>query len=155
VIRAAAEADIADIVRIINLAYRVEDFFIEGDRTDDDGVRAMLASGRVLVLDEDGAVTGCVYLKLAGDRGYFGPLAVDPTRQGGGRARALIVAVEDECRAAGARHLDLTIVSVRPELAAFYERFGFRPDGTAPFSDGTKLKMPCHFILYSKRLDDA
>jgi len=149
-LRAAGPDDVPELVRIINLAYRVEDFFVHGDRTDAGEVRRKL--GGFLVLEEEGGITGCVWLEIADGRGYFGPLAIDPARQGGGRARALIDAVEDACRAAGVRHLDLTVVSVRPELVPFYERLGFQLSGTAPFPDPEKLKMPCHFILYSKVL---
>src|SRR5262249_46709606 len=145
-LRAAGPGDIPGLVRIINLAYRVAGFFVHGDRTDADEGPGKL--GGFPWLAGGGAGTACAWAAGGDGRGYFGPLAIDPARQGGGRARALIDAVEDACRAASVRHLDLTVVSVRPELVPFYERLGFQPSGTAPFPDPEKLKMPCHFIIY-------
>jgi GNAT superfamily N-acetyltransferase len=154
-VRAAGPDDAPAIVTLVNRAYRVEDFFIDGDRTDEAEVRAKMERGRWLVLEEDDGPSGCVYVEITGDRVYFGPLAIDPARQGGGRGRALIAAVADLGRAAGARHLDLTVVSVRTELIPFYERLGFHPVGTAPFSDTAKLKQPCHFIHYTREIGEG
>src|SRR5262249_33851209 len=155
VIRIARTDDIPAIVRLVNLAYRVEEFFVEGDRTDEAEIRRLLDRGAFLLLDEDGALAGCVYVAIADGRGYLGLLAVDPARQGGGRGRRPVAAVEGRCRAAGARPLDLTVVNLRAELPPFYERLGFRQAGTAPFPDDARKKLPCHFLLYTKPLDDA
>jgi N-acetylglutamate synthase-like GNAT family acetyltransferase len=152
-IRAAGSDDAAAIAGLVNRAYRVEEFFVEGDRTDAAEVRRLLADGAFLLLEEEGALAGCVYLKIADGRGYLGLLAVDPARQGGGRGRSLVGAVEEACRAAGARHLDLTVVNLRLELPPFYERLGFRRAGTAPFPDDARVKQACHFVRYTKPLD--
>jgi N-acetylglutamate synthase-like GNAT family acetyltransferase len=152
-VRTADPADAPAIAGLVNRAYRVEDFFIDGDRTDETEVGAKMATGRWLVLEEDGALVGCVYVEITGDRVYFGPLAIDPARQGGGRGRTLIDAVAGLGRAAGARHLDLTVVSVRAELVPFYQRLGFRPVGTSPFPDTDKLKQPVHFVHYTRPIE--
>ncbi|HUQ47725.1 MAG TPA: hypothetical protein VM053_05695 [Gemmatimonadaceae bacterium] len=47
--------DIPELVRIINLAYRVEDFFIDGDRTNEADVRSRLETPGAcfIVVDSD------------------------------------------------------------------------------------------------------
>lgn len=41
--RVATRADVSEIVRVTNVAYRVEDFFIDGDRTCADEVSEKIA----------------------------------------------------------------------------------------------------------------
>jgi hypothetical protein len=61
-------------------------------------------------------------------------------------------AAEEECRAAGARGIDLQIVSLRTELPEYYRRFGYEENGTAPFPPHAQPKQACHFIKMSKEL---
>ena len=155
--RAAVEADVPELVRLINRAYVVEEFFVAGDRTTAAQVRdRMSRTGACFLTIEDhesrARLAGCVWVEVRGDRGYFGMLAVDPERQGRGLARLLIAAVEDHCLAAGCRFLDISVVNLRTELPAFYRQFGFAPYGTAPFHDPEKLTRPAHLVLMTKPL---
>lgn len=154
--REATVADVPEVVRVVNLAYRVEDFFIDGDRTDaaDVGARIARSDAGFLVLDGDrpGELVAAVYVELRGERGYFGLLSVDPAAQGRGHARRLIAGVEAHCRARGCTTLDLDVVDLRTELPPFYLRFGFTRIGTAPFKDLHKLKRPASMVLMSKPL---
>lgn len=152
-IREAAAADAAELATLINLAYRVEDFFIDGNRTDAEDVIAHLRSGLFLIAEQDARLVGAVYVELRGDaRGYFGMLSVDPAVQGGGIGRKLIAAAENLCRARGCRIMELQVVDLRTELPPFYRRFGYEVSGTAPFPDVAKKKRACAFILMSKPL---
>jgi GNAT superfamily N-acetyltransferase len=155
-VREGTPGDVPELVRVINRAYRVEDFFVRGDRVNAADVTSRLATPGAAFLVIDGAAPGsldaAVCVQLRGDRGYFGLLAVDPDRQGHGLARELIAAVEARCRAAGCRHLDLDVVDLRTELPPFYARLGFAPSGTAPFKDADKLKRPASLIVMSKPL---
>ena len=155
-IRSAAPPDVAELVRVINLAYRVEDFFITGNRTNESDVRARLAkanAGFLVVEDPPGRLSGAVYVEVRGERGYLGMLSVDPPCQNRGIGRRLIAAVEARCRQAGCRYLDLDVVNLREELPAFYERFGFALTGvTAPFPDPHKLRRDAHLVIMSKPL---
>ena len=157
--RVAVEADIPEVVRLINRAYVVEEFFVAGDRTNPSQVRERMSRpGACFLAAQDPEVperlAGCVWVEVRGDRGYFGMLGVDPDRQGRGVARLLIAAVEDHCRAAGCRFLDISVVNLRTELPAFYRQFGFAPYGTAPFHDPDKLTRPAHLVLMTKPLVD-
>jgi GNAT superfamily N-acetyltransferase len=154
--RIATADDVAALVLVINAAYRVEDFFVRGDRTSEEDVQARLAApnGAFLVVDAPGdhMLAGAVYVEIRGDRGHFAMLAVDPARQKQGIARTLVHAVEAHCLAAGCRYLDIDVVNLRRELPPFYDKLGFVPHGTAPFPDATKLRQAAHVVLMTKPL---
>ena len=145
-----AEAHEADeILRVTNAAYAVEKFFIESDRLDAEGLGRLLAKGVFLVA---GGMAGCVYVELRGERAYFGPLSVDPARQGNGTGKLLVKAAEDYARTHGCRFMDLRIVNLREELPAFYRKLGYAETGTEPFPETELTKLPCHLICMSKEL---
>jgi predicted N-acetyltransferase YhbS len=146
-------ADAKSIARLINAAFNPERFYIDGDRTNAEKIRALMDKGKFLLLWDDAELVGCVYVELRGERGYFGLLAVDPQRQGAGIGARLIAAAEDECRAAGCRFMDLTLVNLRKELPPYYGRFGYVESGTMPFPvDQHPPRMPLHLIQMSKTL---
>ena len=144
------------MVRLINAAYRVEDFFIDGDRTNATDLETkMSASGAAFLViegDGDGELGGSVFVEVRGSRGYLGMLSVDPTHQKEGLGRVLVTAAEDHCRAAGCHFLDLDVVNLRRELPAFYRKLGYAPYDTAPFPRGEKLLRPAHLVLMTKPL---
>jgi GNAT superfamily N-acetyltransferase len=149
----ASAADIADIVRIVNAAYRVEDFFKIGDRTDEREVRATLTEHHfILAVDEGANTVGCVEVHADGDHGYFGMLSVEPGRQKTGLGAALIGEAERFAAERGCRMMDLTYVNVREELPGYYERFGYRTTGTAPWERDEPTRFPVHFVNMSKEL---
>jgi len=147
-IRRAQESDAEALVQLINRAFLVERFFLDGDRIDLAGVRRFLKLGIFLMEEE----IGCVYVEVRGSRGYFGLLSVDPARQGSGIGKLLIAAAEHHCREAGCTFMDLQIVDVREELPAFYRKLGYRETGTAPFAADVITKLPCHFVKMSKQI---
>lgn len=154
--RLATPADAPALTRLINSAYRVEAFFIVGDRITEPEVLTRIQGDQsdFLVVDAppDGHLTGAVYVEVRGDRGYFGLLSVDPEVQGTGIGRLLVEAAVAHCRSAGCRTLDIDVVNLRTELPSFYAKFGFAPTGTTPFPAPGKLKQPVHLILMSKPL---
>lgn len=155
-VRLATPADVAEIVRVTNLAFRVEDFFIDGDRTDaaDVAGRMARADGCFLVIDAatPPALLASAHVEVRGERGYFAMLAVDPAQQKTGLARRMFTAIEAHCRAAGCRILDISVVNLRTELPPFYAKLGFEITGTAPLTTHT-LKRDAHFVLMSKAID--
>ena len=152
--RAATAADAPRLISLVNSAYSIETF-LEGTRTDDERLAAMMGKGRILIA-EDGAgrLLTCVYIEVRGSRGYLGLLAVDPAHQGSGLARRVIQAAEDRLRDEGCEAVDIVVLSLRPELLPIYHRFvyietgieeDFRP--TRPLAPG----FECHGIRMSKR----
>ena len=148
-VRVAQPHEKNELLRITNAAYQVEKFFVDTDRLDEEDLDALLATGAFLITDSN---DGCVYVELRGDRAYFGPLSVDPVRQGAGLGRLLVAAAEDYARAHGCRFMDLNIVNLREELPAFYRKLGYAESGTKPFPEDEPTKLPCHLICMSKAL---
>jgi predicted N-acetyltransferase YhbS len=151
-IRFAEADDAAAIAALVNSAFQPERFFIDADRTNPEKVAALLQKGKFLLLSEGPVLTGCVYTELRGNRGYFGLLAVDTQRQRSGLGGRLIAAAEDYCRSCGCRCMDLTIVNVRKELPAYYQRWGYVETGTLPFPPDQVARIPVHLVQMSKQL---
>lgn len=157
-VRIATLADIAEIVRITNSAYQAESFCIQGARTSEADVLQQMGNGQFLVIDDETAsnarpaLLGSVMWSISGERGYLGMLAVDPQAQGQGLARVLIGAVEQRCRAANCRHLELTVINLREVLFPFYSAFGFTRVSTLPFPAPEKITQPLHLVQMRKLL---
>ena len=151
-IRLAQSADVDVLSALINMAFRVELPFIEGDRINPDGVREYMKKGKFLVAEDSADLIGCVYVEVRGARGYLGLLGVEPRRQGTGLGRKLMDAAEDFFRTANCVAIDLRIVSARTPLPAFYRHLGYVETGTAPHPPDAPVKVPCHYILRSKIL---
>jgi predicted N-acetyltransferase YhbS len=153
--RFATDGDVAAISALVNAAFKVERFFIDGDRINPGKVREMLRTGKYLLAEDNDKLIACVYVELRGERGYFGLLAVDPSRQGEGLGRKMVAEAEDHARAAGCAFMDLLIVNLRAELPPFYRRLGYVETGTEPFPADAKPSQPCHFVKMSKPLRTA
>ena len=147
--RLATSADVAAIVALVESAYRgdvsrkgwtTEADLLDGQRTDPAGVAELIAKpgSCMLLAERDGALLACANLEKRGDAGYFGMFSVRPDLQGAGIGRAVLaeaerVAHEDwHCR-----EMHMTVISVRDELIAWYERRGYRRTGIhSPFPYG-------------------
>jgi GNAT superfamily N-acetyltransferase len=151
-IRRATLADTQTITALVNLAFRVERFFVEGDRIDVERVRGLMEKGAFLLAEDADGLAGCVYVELRGERGYFGLLAVEPSRQRCGLGGRLAQEAEDYARASGCLVMDIMTVNVRTELPPIYRKMGYVETGTAPFPAEVVTKLPCHFIIMSKAL---
>ena len=157
-VRQATRTDVPEIVRVINLAFRVEDFFIDGDRTDADDVMARMddPEGGILVLDGDmpGTLAAVACVHMHDGRGHFAMLSVDPVHQRRGLARLMLTSIENHCRTAGCHALDLHVVNLREELPPFYETFGFIECGTEQFNNDAKLRpgWNVHLVKMTKSL---
>lgn len=152
-VRRAADTDVAAITKLINRAYRVEDFFVEGDRIAEREVAALAAAHQLVVLDGvAGGLAAAIQVDPTGARGYFGLLSVDPDYQGLGLGRRMVAVAEALCEAMGCTRMGLRVVNIREELAPWYRRLGYRETGaTVPFND-PRAKRPCHFVEMEKAL---
>jgi ribosomal protein S18 acetylase RimI-like enzyme len=146
--------DIAAMVPVINAAFGIEGF-LEGERTNQAQLAEMMKKGSFLLgHDQSGKLIASVYVETRGPRGYFGMLAVDRTHQRRGIGRAMIEAAEDYYRKRGCKHMDLTVLSLRPELPPLYRKLGYVETGTEEFRPSRPLKdgLQCHCIVMSKEL---
>ncbi|MFF2412612.1 GNAT family N-acetyltransferase [Streptomyces sp. NPDC058092] len=147
--RDAADADVPALVTLIESAYRgdssragwtSEADLLQGQRTDPDGVREVVEApgSRLLVAERDGALVACCQLEHRGDAAYFGMFAVRPELQGAGLGKVIIAEAERAVRESwGVAEMHMTVISVREELIAWYERRGYRRTGKlSPFPYG-------------------
>jgi ribosomal protein S18 acetylase RimI-like enzyme len=153
-VRTATAADQPRLIALVNSAFAVETF-LEGTRTDTERMAAMMKKGAILVAEGgSGELAASVYLEARGRRGYMGMLAVDPASQGKGLASLMVKAAEDELRGLGCEAVDISVLSLRPELLPIYRRFGFVETGTEEFRYGRTFReeVECHCIVMSKPL---
>lgn len=147
--RDAADADVPALVALIESAYRgdssrtgwtTEADILQGRRTDPDGVRRVVEApgSRLLVVERDGELVACCQLEHRGEAAYFGMFAVRPGLQGAGLGKVIIAEAERTVRESwGVREMHMTVISVREELIAWYERRGYRRTGElSPFPYG-------------------
>jgi ribosomal protein S18 acetylase RimI-like enzyme len=147
--RLATTADVGAIVVLVQSAYRgdisrkgwtTEADLLDGQRTDPAGVAELVskAGSCVLLAERDGELIACANLERRGEAGYFGMFSVRPDLQGAGIGRAMLAEAEriarDDWRC---REMQMTVISVRDELIAWYERRGHRRTGIhSPFPYG-------------------
>ena len=145
-----AVADDADrLVALIDSAYRgessragwtTEAHLLGGQRTDARAVLDVIegADSRMVVVEQDGVTVACCQLERRGDHAYFGMFAVRPDRQAGGLGKAVLAEAERYVRTQwAAREMQMTVLSLREDLIAWYERRGYRRTGQMlPFPYG-------------------
>ncbi len=144
--RDADSSDVDAIVELVNLAYRVEDFFIDGNRTHAGEVRHHLGEGTFVLADAGGVFHGSIFTRTDGAEGYFGMLSVHPEKQHHGLGRALIAEAERRALEASCTTMRLVVVNLRDDLIPWYRRLGYVERGTAPFAEPDKLKQPAVFV---------
>lgn len=170
----AAEADIDDIVALVNGAYRGdggtpgwthEADYIDGQRTNAEALRQDLkAQPRAVLLTlRDGAppsrLLACVWLEPAeADVWYLGLLSIRPDLQDRKLGRQVLVAAEAYAAGRGARRIQMTVVSIRDTLIAWYERRGYARTGETrsfPYDDqrvGVPRRDDLSFVVLEKPL---
>lgn len=147
--RDATDADVDALVALIESAYRgdssragwtTEADILEGQRTDPEGVLGVIESpdSRLLTVEQDGRIVACCQLEHRGRHAYFGMFAVSPTLQGAGLGKVVITEAERLARQTwGVTEMHMTVISVRDDLIAWYERRGYRRTGEmTPFPYG-------------------
>ncbi|MDX6741085.1 GNAT family N-acetyltransferase [Actinocorallia sp. A-T 12471] len=148
--REAGQDDVARIVALVESAYRgdssrtgwtTEADLLDGQRTDPEAVRALLTADGSLVLlaERDGSLVACCHLERRGETAYFGMFAVSPAEQNSGLGRTVLAEAERVARARwAAREMQMTVITLRTELVAWYERRGYRATGEIrpfPYAD--------------------
>ncbi|MFF6777191.1 GNAT family N-acetyltransferase [Streptomyces sp. NPDC012637] len=168
--REASLDDVPVLVPLVESAYRgdssrggwtTEADLLEGQRTDAEGVASVITApgSRLMVVERDGDIIACCQLEHRGDAAYFGMFAVRPELQGAGLGRQIIAEAERRVRELwDAREMHMTVISVRAELIAWYERRGYRRTGRMtpfPYGDerfGVPQRDDLEFELLVKEL---
>ncbi len=169
-LRSATHQDVDAVVALVESAYRgdasragwtTEADLLGGRRTDATDVRACLerAQSRVVVAEDGGRLVACAHVCVEDGAGYFGMFAVTPGGQGGGLGSAVLAEAErvvrDEWRLPTMR---MTVIDVRDELIAYYQRRGYVRTGIRkpfPYGDarfGEPKRPDLRFEVLEKRL---
>jgi len=170
VLREASAGDVPAVVALVQSAYRGESSragwtteadLLDGQRTDEAAVLEIIEGpdSRVLLAERDGDLVACCQLERRGDAAYFGMFAVSPVLQGSGIGRRVLAAAEREARTLwNVREMQMTVISVRDELIAWYERRGYRRTGERqpfPYGDerfGRPRRPDLEFVVLAKPL---
>jgi len=159
--------DIPELVELVNSAYRGEaskkGWTTEADllkgalRTDIPSLIALMKNPDAVILkysDINNAIIGSVYLEKQ-ERGlYLGMLSVSPLLQASGIGKQImsaaeIFAMENKCPC-----IFMSVISVRHELIAWYERLGYKLTGeTKPLPADNRFGVPTQpleFIIMEK-----
>jgi N-acetylglutamate synthase-like GNAT family acetyltransferase len=150
-VRRATPSDAAALATLVNRAYEVEAFFVEGDRTDEREVGRLI--DEFVVLDRDGGLAAAVHV-TAGDRqrgGFIRMLSVSPDLQGMGLGTRLVRVAEAMCAAMGCDEVSLHVINLREELSRWYRGLGYREVGTLPYVN-RPIKQACHFVEMRRRI---
>ena len=139
--RDADAGDVPALVALVTSAYRGESSragwtteadLLDGNRIDPDVLRGDIERehSRVLLASRDGVLLGCAHVAIENGAGYFGMFAVDPLLQAGGIGKVILAEAErvvrDEWQLPVMR---MTVIDLREDLIAWYERRGYRRTG--------------------------
>lgn len=156
-------SDIPEMNKLVNHAYRGEEAkkgwtfesdLIEGDkRTSENDLISLFSKKESIFFiakNEDNKLLGSVYLEAKNDNLYLGMLSVEPTWQGKGVGKLLVLKAIDTAKSLRLKNIQLQVVHLREELISWYERLGFVvSDKIIPFEvpvEFGKPKVPIHFI---------
>ena len=162
--------DITDLEILINSAYRgegskkgwtTEADLLDGIRTDPERLQEMIEKKDAVILaywDEQNLLKGCVYLEKTSNKMYLGMLTVSPNEQAKGIGKKLLQESERYALVHDCKAMTMTVISVRYELIAWYEKNGYYKTGERkPFPTDVRFgipKQPLEFVVMEKRLED-
>jgi GNAT superfamily N-acetyltransferase len=151
--------DVPELNVLVNSAYRgetskkgwtTEANLLDGLRIDEETLTSYFDDPAITLLkntDDNGVITGSVYLEVREPKLYIGMFSVSPLLQAAGIGRNLLLAAEDYAKQLNCTTLTMTVISTRHELISWYERRGFHATGEMlPFHHGTKFGVPKQVI---------
>jgi ribosomal protein S18 acetylase RimI-like enzyme len=140
-LRVAVPEDADAIVALANTSYRgesgkrgwtTESDLLEGTRTDREEVQTLITTdgSEILLCTDNHVIVGSVHVLRQGTECYLGMLMVDPEMQRAGVGSKLIEAAEKHARDMwGSKTMTMSVISIRNELVAYYERRGYHRTG--------------------------
>jgi N-acetylglutamate synthase-like GNAT family acetyltransferase len=167
-IRFAQLSDLSALEQLVNSAYRGESSrkgwtteadFLDGIRTHQQQLTEQITaddSVMLVITDTRDAIIACVYLQDKEPVLYLGMLTVQPSLQAAGTGKKLLAATEAYAQWLGRTSIQMTVISVRHELIAWYQRRGYRLTGEKmPFPEHLALGIPkqsLEFLVLEKIL---
>ncbi len=165
-IKASDANDIQALVQLINSAYRgdgskkgwtTEADLLDGTRTDEINIADLISDTKGVILkavDDEDKIIGCVNLQKQGNKIYIGMLTVSPESQASGIGKILLQEAISYAKKKECSSIFMTVISVRHELIAWYERHGYKKTGEMkPFPIGEKFgiqKQPLELIVIER-----
>ena len=167
-LKKATLKDIPDLLKLINGAYRgdsakqgwtTEADLLDGVRTDAESLAEMINNSNAVILqsfNEDDELQACVYLEKKQSTMYLGMLTVSPLEQAKGIGKQLLYEAEKYAEQQACNFIEMTVISLRKELIAWYEKHGYNSTGeTKPFPNDIKFgipRQPLEFIVMNKEI---
>ena len=164
----AGTHEIDEIVTLVNSAYRgesstkgwtTEAALLDGLRTDAASLEKQLSEPGTCLLkyqDEENHIIGSVFLQKKTNSLYLGMLTVAPLLQNRGTGKQLLAAAEQYAKQTGCTEIIMTVISIRHELIAWYERQGYiRTGEIQDFPKGNEFGIPrqaLYFIGMKKKM---
>ena len=168
----AGKADIDELERIVNLAYRGgqasvawknENHLVQGPRVTHEDLHKHLESTESTILllrSETGELLGCVQIEHepGESEAHIGMLTVHPEYQNYGLGRMLLQRAGDFAKNdLACKKAKMCVFAGREELLAWYAKMGYEPTGEkmpffGPESGLTPLVDNAHFVVVSKAL---
>ncbi|AOW10453.1 GNAT family N-acetyltransferase [Flavobacterium gilvum] len=158
--------DVSALEKLVNSAYRgetskqgwtTEANLLQGKRIDTHELSALFQNkeNTILKFTKDNTIVGCVLLVNKGDKIYLGMLTVSPNLQNSGIGKQLLKAAETHALELNINKIVMTVISIREELIAWYNRHGFADTGDRePFplndTDAIIAEKPLEFVVLEK-----
>ena len=158
--------DVTSLEKLINSAYRgetskkgwtTEANLLKGKRITTDELTEIIKNkeNTILKYTDNKQIIGSVLLVNKGNKLYLGMLTVSPELQNSGIGKKLLHEAEVHALALGLPKIVMTVISIREELIAWYNRHGFEDTGVRePFplnaTDAIISKQPLEFIVMEK-----
>lgn len=164
----ATLADISTINQLVNSAYRgegakqgwtTEADLIDGTRIDERILEELIKrlDTTILTYRVENIILACVELRIEGNKLYLGMLTVRPNLQGKGVGKKLLQAAEAYAREHNCQAVFMSVISIRSELIAWYERHGYKLTGErkpflAPDDRWGIPRLTLEFVMMEKVL---
>lgn len=166
-ITTATSEDAIALEKLINSAYRgetsklgwtTEAHLLQGERITVNELSEIINNkeNTILKFIENNIIIGCVLLVNKGTQLYLGMLTVSPELQNSGIGKKLLQKAKEHALALGLPKIIITVISIREELIAWYNRHGFiDTGGREPFplndTDVIISQQPLEFIILEKK----
>lgn len=160
--------DIPALNTLINSAYRgesskkgwtTEAHLLEGKRTTEEELTAIFLDPKntFLKYTENDKIIGSVLLIEKEHQLYVGMLTVSPELQNSGIGKKMLAEAEVHAKTLGLSTLSMTVVSVRSELIAWYNRHGYVDTGEREPFPASDIHInvsdkPLEFIHLEKKI---
>lgn len=160
--------DVSELNILINSAYRgdssrkgwtTEANILDGIRTSENELIEIIQkpNHNIFKFVNDNKIEACVLLIEKSDKLYLGMLTVNPELQNSGIGKKILLFANELAQKLELKSIEMTVISVRHELIAWYQRHGFIDNGNRePFPmDDPEFGLPkqhLEFIVMEKLL---